>query len=225
MAKTCFPHTGNKGWKPPRREGPERRPEIEWPSGCIAGSQSPGKTAKMWHQAESQRSLYLSPPEDGRSRGETERDQKLEAGVKKPKAGEGRVAGLVTVSEVAASVRQCSRSQGPELLSPRSVSCSLTKVTCKGGGQGRPRGTSVKCPFLCAVPACCTPGKGVGVAEEILFSEAAIGLQIDFGRADRLPRPGWSGIVIRSEMLQMFLRRSLITLSHFIPLPFVHIGV
>ena len=78
---------------------------------------------------------------------------------------------------------------------------------------------------LCAVPACCTPGKGVGVAEEILFSEAAIGLQIDFGRADRLPRPGWSGIVIRSEMLQMFLRRSLITLSHFIPLPFVHIGV
>ena len=220
---------GSKGWKPPRREGPERRPEIEWPSGCIAGGQSPGKTAKMWHPAESdsQRSLYSNPPEDGRSRGETERGQKLDAGAKKPKAGKGRVAGLVTVSEVAATLRQAVQQKSRPGASGTTfgfISCSMTNA--QGGGQGRPRGTSVKCPFLGAMPACCTSGKDVGVTEEILFSQAAIRLQIVFGRESQPPRAGLTGIVIHSEMLQMFLSRSLMTLRLslflsllFLPLP------
>ena len=213
---------GSKGWKPPRREGPERRPEIEWSSGCIAGGQSPGKTAKMWHPAESdsQRSLYSNPPEDGRSRGETERGQKLDAGAKKPKAGKGRVAGLVTVSEVAATLRQAVQQKSRPGASGTTfgfISCSMTNA--QGGGQGRPRGNGSKCPFLGAMPACCTSGKDVGVTEEILFSQAAIRLQIVFGRESQPSRAGLTGIVIHSEMLQMFLSRSLVNLSHFKPLP------
>ena len=222
VLKTCFSQRGSKGWKPPRREGPERRPEIEWSSGCIAGGQSPGKTAKMWHPAESdsQRSLYSNPPEDGRSRGETERGQKLDAGAKKPKAGKGRVAGLVTVSEVAATLRQAVQQKSRPGASGTTfgfISCSMTNA--QGGGQGRPRGNGSKCPFLGAMPACCTSGKDVGVTEEILFSQAAIRLQIVFGRESQPSRAGLTGIVIHSEMLQMFLSRSLVNLSHFKPLP------
>ncbi|CAE7673543.1 MORN3 [Symbiodinium sp. CCMP2592] len=107
-----------------------------------------------------------------------------------PRQGSGRVAGLVTASEVAACVRQAVQQKsrpGAYGTTFGFISCTLTKVTCKGGGQGRPRGTGVKSPFLGAVKACCTPGKGVGVTEGILFSEAAIRLKIAFlaGKASR----------------------------------------
>ena len=223
VLKTCFSQRGSKGWKPPRREGPERRPEIEWPSGCIAGGQSPGKTAKMWHPAESdsQRSLYSNPPEDGRSRGETERGQKLDAGAKKPKAGKGRVAGLVTVSEVAATLRQAVQQKSRPGASGTTFGFMLADEGRLQGRRARPtkrHQREVSVSWCSASMLHFRKGRRCHRGDLILPG-CPPSADCFFGRESQPPRAGLTGIVIHSEMLQMFLSRSLVNLSHFKPLP------